>query len=82
MRTTLTLDPDVAAALDRLRARQKLSLKQAVNDALRLGIRALDKPADKGVQYRTRPVQLGGCLIGSLDDVTEALALSEGDDFR
>jgi len=37
MRTTLTLEPDVALKLKRKMAEQKLTLKDAVNQALRVG---------------------------------------------
>jgi Ribbon-helix-helix protein, copG family len=38
MRTTLTLDDDVAAALERLRKSRDASLKDLVNEALRRGL--------------------------------------------
>lgn len=38
MRTTLTLDPDVAARLEQEMRRSRKSLKTAVNEALRLGL--------------------------------------------
>ena len=38
MRTTLTLDPDVARRLKARMAEKKVSLKQAVNEALRAGL--------------------------------------------
>jgi len=34
------------------------------------------------ITYKTPTVDLGTCLIGSLDDVHEALAPAEGDDAR
>jgi hypothetical protein len=37
MRTTLTLDDDVAAALERLRRSRRIGLKRLVNEALRRG---------------------------------------------
>ena len=40
MRTTLTLDPDVAELIDREMAKRKLSLKSVVNDALRRALGA------------------------------------------
>ena len=39
MRTTLTLEPDVAERLRLRMASEKISLKRAVNDALRAGLR-------------------------------------------
>lgn len=38
MRTTLTIDPDVAQELRRRMAKTKLPLKRVVNDALRAGL--------------------------------------------
>ena len=38
MRTTLTLDPDVAALLDSVMRERGLSFKEAVNGALRAGL--------------------------------------------
>lgn len=46
MRTTLTLDPDVAAALERRRRERGTGLKQEVNDLLRAGLVAADQPPD------------------------------------
>lgn len=82
MRTTLTLDDDVTASLRRVREKRDLSLKEAVNEALRRGLREMEKGTTAPSDYSTKPVSLGGCLIGSLDDVAEALAVAEGEDFR
>ncbi len=38
MRTTLTLDPDVAKLLEQEMAKRQTSLKRVVNDALRRGL--------------------------------------------
>lgn len=46
MRTTLTLDDDVAAALARRRAERGTGLRQEVNDLLRAGLEAASRPAD------------------------------------
>jgi hypothetical protein len=82
MRTTLTLERDVAALLRRVMTRDRRSLKQTVNDALRAGLDQLDRSGTQAAADPTRPADLGACLIGSIDDVSEALALSEGDGFR
>ncbi len=82
MRTTLTLDDDVAALLDRVREGRGLSLKQAVNEALRYGLQQMMAPARPRRPYRTATVSLGRCLVGSLDDVAAALAAAEGETFR
>jgi hypothetical protein len=81
MRTTLTLDDDVAALLLRVQEARKATLREVVNEALRQGLRQLDTPAPRQ-SYRTPSVSLGRCLLGSIDDVSEALALAEGESFR
>jgi len=81
MRTTLTLDEDVAALIRRLRESRRLGLKQIVNEALRAGLAELAAPRRRRrKRYRTPAVRLGRCLTGSLDDVAEVLAVAEGDD--
>lgn len=75
MRTTLTLDADVAALLKRSMSRRKSSLKDEVNRALRLGLMAADKPTP--VRRRTRSYDGGRCLLGDLTSVSEALAIAE-----
>jgi len=76
MRTTLTIDPDVAVGLERLRKAEKLSLKQAVNDVLRRGLHSRGKPA-AAKPYRTRSVDHGRLLLPNLDDVNGILAIIE-----
>jgi hypothetical protein len=82
MRTTLTLEPDVAARIERLRAERDASLKALVNEALRLGLRQIEDPPEEGGAYVTPSGSLGGCRLPTLDDVAEALALAEGEGFR
>ena len=82
MRTTLTLEDDVAATLGRVREKGDYSLKDAVNEALRRGLREMEEGTPQRQAYSISPISLGGCLIGSLDDVAEALAVAEGEDFR
>jgi len=79
MRTTLTLDKDVAAALERQR---KARLKTVVNEALRQGLGQMASPAPARRAPRTRAVSLGRCLASNIDNVSEALAIAEGESFR
>jgi hypothetical protein len=78
----LTLDPDVAALLERVRVARDGSLKDVVNEGLRRGLKQMAEPAKPVQPFRTTTVSLGRCLIGDLDNVAEALAVSEGEDFR
>ena len=82
MRTTLSLDDDVAVLLSRVREARKASLKEVVNEALRQGLRRMSSPAKRRKRYRMKPVSLGRCLVGSLDNISEVLAIAEGESFR
>lgn len=82
MRTTLTLDDDVAVLLERVRKARGLSLKKVVNLALRTGLQELTTPDRRHRRFRTSRADLGRCLIGSVDDIAGALAIGEGEAFK
>jgi adenine-specific DNA glycosylase len=82
MRTTLTLDKDVAAVLERLRKTRDESMKVLVNEALREGLKRMATPRRKQVSFRTGSVDLGRCLLPSVDNVAEVLAVAESESFR
>ena len=50
MRTTLTIDDDVAAALERLRRADDKSLKEVVDQTLRQGLKQRDAPKNAQAQ--------------------------------
>ena len=54
MRTTLTLDDDLAARLKERAGRQNISFKQAVNDAIRRGLMKPDRIAESRPPFRVR----------------------------
>ena len=82
MRTTITLDKDVAVVVERLRRTRNQTLKEVINQALREGLKRMSAPAEKRAVFRTRSVDLGRCLVGSVDDVAEVLAIAEGESFK
>ena len=82
MRTTLTLEKDVAARLDQVARRRRLSMKAVVNEALRLGLASMDAPLPGRMPFRTSGFDSGPSLVGSLDNIEEVLARVEGDDHR
>jgi ribbon-helix-helix CopG family protein len=82
MRTTLTLDDDVAATLERLRKARAQSFKKLVNEALRHGLKQMDARPKRHEPFRTHSVDIGRCRIGGVDNVAEALAVAEGESFR
>ena len=82
MRTTLTLDKDVEAMLERRRKSRHQRLEQLVNEGLREGLRVLGAPPKARPPYRTESVNLGRCLLANIDNVTEVLAVSENEVFK
>ncbi len=81
MRTTLTLDDDVAAALGRLRQVRGARLKTLVNEVLRAGLNQMRVRPTRGAPFRTQSVDLGRPRLGSPDNVADALAIAESDAF-
>ena len=82
MRTTLTLDDDVAVALERLRRARDASLKDIVNDALRRGLRDLTTRPKQREPFQTQSVALGRLRLPSIDNISESLAVAEGEPFK
>ncbi|MGQ0505689.1 MAG: hypothetical protein ACT4TC_10260 [Myxococcaceae bacterium] len=63
MRTTLTIDEDVAAKLEEERRRTQKAFKEIVNDALRIGL-ALQRKPKKPQPFVIRSHSCGGLLPG------------------
>lgn len=82
MRTTLTLDDDVAAELRRIQARSGSSWRDVVNEVVRAGLVARERRADPVRPQRTRGVRLGRPAVGDISNVHETLSLAEGDGRR
>jgi hypothetical protein len=78
VRTTLTLDDDVAALLKREVRKSGEPFKQVVNRYLRLGLTAPKQPARK--PFKVTPINLG--LPRDFDKVEELLEYLEGPDYR
>jgi Arc/MetJ family transcription regulator len=74
MRTTIKLDPDVAAAAERLRAERHLGLSEAVNELARAGLRS---------RRDRRPFRQHSRDIGvriDVSNVAEALEMLDAED--
>jgi Ribbon-helix-helix protein, copG family len=82
MRTTLTLDDDVAAALERLRRSRDVSLKQLINEALRRGLEEMRGRPKRREPVETRAVALGRVRLAGIDNIGEALAIAEGEIYK
>lgn len=76
MRTTLSLDDDVAAAVQRLREERQIGLSDAVNQLIRAGLSA---PARR-TAFRQRTADLGVRI--DVSSVAEALEYLDGPGAR
>ena len=81
MRTTLTIDSDVAAKAKAAARMTGLPFKTLINNALRIGIEAVMQPA-QARKYQTQGRPMGLRQGMSYDNIGELLALSEGEDHR
>ncbi len=76
MRTTLTLEDDVAARLEQTHKRMNLSIKQVVNISLRAGLNQLEAESlQSGSKYKIQSASLGAKLP-NLDNIAEILELT------
>ena len=86
MRTTLTIDEDVAAAIGKRRAERGTGLRREVNDLLRAGLAAVGKPNMNAAEpYDLPTFDPGRALITDpralkdlLDEEDDARALPGG----
>jgi hypothetical protein len=76
VRTTLTIDEDVARLLEREQRRSGKSFKQVINDFLRLGL-TVKQPLKK--PFKVTPINLG---LPHYDKVEDLLDYLEGPDHR
>ena len=75
----MTLEDDVAAALERLRRTRNASLKDLINEALRRGLKDMSNRTKRRERLRARSVALGQLRIAGVDNIGEALAVAEGE---
>ncbi len=79
MRTTLSLDPDIAALIEREIETTKNTMKFVINDKLRRGF------AVQAVEDRSRnlqlptPLNLGQPKVQNFDNISEILELIQDD---
>jgi Arc/MetJ family transcription regulator len=76
MRTTVSLDDDVAAAVNQLRRERNLGLSEAVNELIRTGLRV----PQQRQEFRQRTAELG--LRLDVSNVAEALDALDGPTAR
>jgi hypothetical protein len=80
MRTTVTLDDDIAAALQRLQKSRDLAMNEMINDVFR-GLKEMTRR--KHTQSsRTKSVLLGRVHLPIIDNVAGAVAIAESESFK
>ncbi len=72
MRTTVRLDPEVAAAADRLRKERHIALGEAVNELARAGLARISRE-EQPTRFRQRTAPVG--LQIDVSNVANALEL-------
>jgi hypothetical protein len=80
MKTTLTIDDDVAIELERLRREGDQNLKDVINDVLRRGLRGM-RACPKQKSFHTASYDMGA-FLSNIDNVAEAIAYTEGENFK
>lgn len=78
MRTTLTLDDDVAALLSRVQKDRESTMRDVVNEALRRGLEIMAEPPQPREPFRTPPLDLGPSFFPNLDNTWEIIEELEG----
>jgi hypothetical protein len=82
VRTTLTLDEDVAVKLKAVARRSGRAFRDVVNDTLRRGLLTA-RPASARQPFRVKARSLGGLRPGiDLDNIGELLERVEGPEHR
>jgi hypothetical protein len=75
MRTTISLNDDVAAGIEKIRRERGLGLSEAVNDLIRAGL----APGEPRTPFRQRTYDMGLRIdVSNIGEVIELLE-SEGD---
>jgi hypothetical protein len=81
MRTTLTLEDDVAAAIEHRRRERRNSLKREINELLRVGLQHVDEPQPETPPFRVEPFDCGGLLI-DIDDMSAVQEIFDLEDWQ
>lgn len=78
MRTTITLDDDVAVELEKLRRETGRTFKDIVNETLRAGLRPAPRQTVEPVQY-TQPRAMGALV--DVSDVSALIAVMDEEKY-
>ena len=81
MRTTITLEEDVALMIEKIRKEKQLSFKRVINEVLRRGLVEMRSAERRDLIYATPELGAGACKYPDVDNVAEILAVAEGEDY-
>lgn len=82
IRTTLSLYPEIAIQITNFRENQNLSFKEAVNKLLSMGLDCFHSKKNNYRKYKLKTFNTGQCKFETLDNVSEILAITEGDNYK
>lgn len=82
MRTTLTIDDDLAIQIERLRRDREANLKDVINEALRRGLREMTMRKKPRKPFRTQPLEGVVPRMLNMDNIAEVIAIGEGEAFK
>ena len=82
MRTTITLDDDVASMINQLKKNENKPFKQIVNELLRAAITGKKSAQKQNKKYSTPVVTESRCLYPNLDNISDILAVAEKEDYK
>ena len=82
MRTTIDLDADLSIEIDRIAQSQGRTKKEVIHDLLRRGLASPEESRTSDARFATRARDLGECRLPGIDDISEVLAVSEGEAFK
>jgi uncharacterized membrane protein len=80
MRTTLTLDDDLARGLKELAHRKRISFKRIVNETLKAGLKFGRRPGKEASSFRVEASHCGflaGVDVGKLNQLADELEAAE-----
>lgn len=81
MRTTIVIDNDVSLQIERIAESQNRTKKEVIGELLRKGLAAKPAPG-KIKQFETKTVDLGKCRFPNMDNISEILAVAEGESSK
>jgi len=80
IRTTVTLEQDVAERLHAESRRLGISFRECINETIRKGL--LVGPTRTAKPFKIEPVDMGSIPGINYDNIGELIALGEGEDWR